>query len=273
MDAERPEPGDGRFSDRQLRSRERGEGGIGGSELAGTAPAAGKRPALLQGEAKRDAAAQTGRTALGQEEEEERREAEVQGKWWRPGAEKKGEEETRGSAQEMVNKSGWRVDQPQRQHVEAVTPRRAIFRCVSQQFSHWVLAAVFRGCRYRPVFVVSGRRKCSRLYCPVFGEVWDFKFFEPRRSAHFGRFDGCRAPDRREHLSRRIFFRPPCDRVPESPVQVLHDPNGSKIRAGTQCEFARSTRVPGSDTSPVTESPEVMTSRRWRGRRGGREGD
>ena len=43
MDAERPEPGGGRpveFLDQRLRSFERGDGGYGGSELAGTAPGA-----------------------------------------------------------------------------------------------------------------------------------------------------------------------------------------------------------------------------------------
>ena len=92
MDAEGPEPGGGRPVKPQngrLRSRERGEGGLRGSELVRTAPAAGKRSALPRGEATRSAAAKIGRAALEQEEEEDGREAEVQGDMI---GEKRGEE-------------------------------------------------------------------------------------------------------------------------------------------------------------------------------------
>ena len=61
----------------------------------------------------------------------------------------------------------------------------------------------------------------------------------------------------------RSFLQAGMRRSPESQVQVQHGTDDSNIRAGTQCEFARSSRVLGLDTSPVTESPEVMTPRRW----------
>ena len=63
----------------RLRSRERGEGGLRGSELVRDASAAGKRSELPRGEAKRSATTKRGGAALEQEEEEEGREAEVQG--------------------------------------------------------------------------------------------------------------------------------------------------------------------------------------------------
>ena len=63
VDAEGPEPGGGRFikpPNGPIRSRERGEGGLRGSELVRSASAARKRSELPRGEAKRSTAAGTG---------------------------------------------------------------------------------------------------------------------------------------------------------------------------------------------------------------------